>query len=405
MEVRGQAVQNVSASSPTRGKRTMSNADIRGRFIWHELVTTDPDAASEFYSKVLPWKTQDSGMPSYTLWMAGKTQVGGLTGLPDGAEAGSPPHWIVYIATPDVDATVAEAERLGGKVVKSASDIPNMGRFAVLADPQGATFAVYTPPGPPPEGGSGSPGAGEFNWHELATTDYAAALDFYVALFGWEKGPTHDMGSMGMYQIINLGGVQVGGIYNLHAPSAPPHWLSYVGVVDCAKATAAAKAAGARVLNGPMEVPGGSWISMLMDPQGGAFAVVEPPRVAAQKPAAKAKKPKAVVKADTASADWHPEAAPAAAKKAPRKAAKKAPSKASGKAAAKKAPAKAAKKSAKKVAKKAVKKAAKKVAKKAAKKAVKKAARKGAQKVAKKAAKKATKGTSAKRGKSAARKK
>ena len=87
----------------------MSNADIRGRFIWHELVTTDPDAASDFYSKVVPWKTQDSGMPSYTLWMAGKTQVGGLTGLPDGAEAGSPPHWIVYIATPDVDATGGEA--------------------------------------------------------------------------------------------------------------------------------------------------------------------------------------------------------------------------------------------------------------------------------------------------------
>jgi uncharacterized protein len=365
----------------------MSNADIRGRFIWHELVTTDPDAASDFYSKVLPWKTQDSGMPSYTLWMAGKTQVGGLTGLPDGAEAGSPPHWIVYIATPDVDATVAEAERLGGKVVKSASDIPNMGRFAVLADPQGATFAVYTPPGPPPEGGSPAAGPGEFNWHELATTDYAAALEFYVALFGWEKGPTHDMGSMGMYQLINLAGAQVGGIYNLHAPSTPPHWLSYVGVVDCAKATAAAKAAGARVLNGPLEVPGGSWISMLMDPQGGAFAVVEPPRVAAQKPAHKAKKPKAV-----AAADSPPEApAKAAPKKSPRKTAKKGP----GKAAAKKAPAKAA---AKKAVKKAAKKAAKKVAKKVAKKAAKKAAKKGP------AAKRAV-AKSAKRGKSAVKKK
>jgi uncharacterized protein len=398
MEVRRQAVQNVSASSPTRGKRTMSNADIRGRFIWHELVTTDPDAASEFYSKVLPWKTQDSGMPSYTLWVAGKTQVGGLTGLPDGAEAGSPPHWIVYIATPDVDATVAEAERLGGKVVKSASDIPNMGRFAVLADPQGATFAVYTPPGATPEGGSSSPGPGEFNWHELATTDYAAALDFYVALFGWEKGPTHDMGNMGMYQIINLGGAQVGGIYNLHVPSTPPHWLSYVGVADCAKATAAAKAGGARVLNGPMEVPGGSWISMLMDPQGGAFAVVEPPKTA-QKPAAKAKKPKADAKAETTAAVSKPEAATAAtpAKKAPRKAAKKAPAKGKGKPAAKKAPAKAA-------AKKAVKKAARKVAKKAVKKTAKKAAKKVAKKVAKKSATKG-KSTSAKRGKSAARKK
>ncbi len=375
----------------------MSNADIRGRFIWHELVTTDPDAASDFYSKVLPWKTQDSGMPSYTLWMAGKTQVGGLTGLPDGAEAGSPPHWIVYVATPDVDATVAEAERLGGKVVKSAADIPNMGRFAVLADPQGATFAVYTPPGPPPEGGTPAAGPGEFNWHELATTDYAAALEFYVALFGWEKGPTHDMGSMGMYQLINLAGAQVGGIYNLHAPSTPPHWLSYVGVVDCAKATAAAKAAGARVINGPMEVPGGSWISMLMDPQGGAFAVVEPPKVAAQKPAAKAKKPKVVAREDvdaaTATGASEPEPAEAAPKKAPRKVAKKKGPKAKGKLAAKKAPAKAA-------AKKAVKKAAKK----AAKKAVKKAAKKVAKKATKSAAKKGP-AKSAKRGKSAAKKK
>src|SRR5581483_9470920 len=151
----------------TRGKRTMSNADIRGRFVWHELMTTDTDAAAAFYSKVVPWKTQDSGMPSYTLWMAGKTQVGGLTGLPaEGGASSAPPHWIVYIATPDVDATVADAERLGGKVLKGATDIPNMGRYAVLTDPQGATFAVYTPPGAPPEGASAAGGGpGEFTWH------------------------------------------------------------------------------------------------------------------------------------------------------------------------------------------------------------------------------------------------
>ena len=371
----------------------MSNADIRGRFIWHELVTTDPDAASDFYSKVVPWKTQDSGMPSYTLWMAGKTQVGGLTGLPDGAEAGSPPHWIVYIATPDVDATVAEAERLGGKVVKSASDIPNMGRFAVLADPQGATFAVYTPPGgPPPQGSGGSNGPGEFTWHELATTDYAAALEFYVELFGWEKGPAHDMGAMGIYQIIEQHGAQVGGVYNLQGPPTPPHWLSYVQVADCEKATAASKSAGGRVLHGPIEVPGGSWITMMVDPQGGAFAVVEAPKAVAQKPAPKAKRPKGTAKADSSGAMSKPEAVrpaasepvAAAAKKARRKAGKKGKSVTP----AKKAPAK----------KAAGKKAVKKAAKKAVKKAVKKVARKAAKKQP------ATKSTSAKRGKSAAKK-
>ena len=378
----------------------MSNADIRGRFIWHELVTTDPDAAAAFYSKVVPWKTQDSGMPSYTLWMAGKAQVGGLTGLPESAEAGTPPHWIVYIATPDVDATVADVERLGGKIVKEPADIPNMGRFAVLTDPQGATFAVYTPPGPPPEGSEGAkPGAGEFTWHELATTDAEAALDFYVELFGWEKGEAHDMGAMGTYQLINHQGAQVGGVYNLQGNATPAHWLSYVQVPDCSKATDVAKAEGARVLNGPIEVPGGSWITMLQDPQGGSFAVVEPPKAAAMKPAAKAKKPKgdkAAARADAPSAVSQPEDAPAV-KPARKKAAKK---KAAG-AAAKKSPAR--KAPAKKTA------AGRSAPRKSAgkKTAVKKAAGRPAKKAAKKGAGRPAPGKaagSAKRGKSAAKK-
>ena len=381
----------------------MSNADIRGRFIWHELVTTDPEAAAAFYSKVVPWKTQDSGMPSYTLWMAGKTQVGGLTGLPESEEAGTPPHWIVYIATPDVDATVADAERLGGKVVKDPADIPNMGRFAVLTDPQGATFAVYTPPGPPPEGSEGAkPGAGEFTWHELATTDAAAALDFYIELFGWEKGPGHEMGAMGTYHIINHQSAGVGGVYNLQGAATPPHWLSYVQVSDVTEATEVAKDAGARVLNGPMEVPGGSWITMLEDPQGGSFAVVESAKAEASKPAAKAKKPKkekTAAKADEPAAVSQLELIPAA-EKAPRKPAKKG----AGRPAPKKAPAK------KTVAKKTVAKktAAKKTAAKktpAKKAAGRPAAKKVAKKAAKKGAPKAVGSTGAQRGKSAIKKK
>jgi len=195
---------------------------------------------------------------------------------------------------------------------------------------------------------------------------------------GERPGSRH--GSHGYLQLINQNGAQVGGIYNLNTPSTPPHWLSYVGVVDCEKATAAAKAAGARILNGPMEVRRGSWITMMMDPQGGAFAVVEPPKAAAQKAAAKAKKPKTAAKADTPAAATPPAPEPKAAKKPAGKAAAK-----KGKAPAKKAPAK------KAVAKKAARKAVKKAVKKVAKKAVKKAAKKAVKKVAKKAAGKAVK--------------
>jgi len=349
----------------------MSNADIRGKVLWHELLTTDTSGAAGFYPKVLPWRSQPSGMPGYTLWMAGQAQVGGLMALPADA-AGTPPHWLIYVGTPNVDATAEHAQRLGAKVWKAATDIPNVGRFAVLADPQGATFALFTPGA----GGGGSPAAGPgvFSWHELATTDVAAALRFYGELFGWTKGPGHDMGAMGTYQIIERFGSQIGGMCNVQGPATPPSWLSYVEVTDSARAVAAAKGAGGRLLHGPVEVPGGSWIALFLDPQGGAFAVHEMPRAAATRPAAPpppkpaappppkpaAPAPKPAAAPAPAAAAAPAAAKPAAPKKAAKKASKKKPKKKP--AARKPAKKKAAKAPRRKVARKAPRKAAKKKA-------------------------------------------
>ncbi|MGH8199348.1 MAG: VOC family protein [Steroidobacteraceae bacterium] len=295
----------------------MSNAEIRGRFVWHELMTTDPQAAGAFYSKVLPWKTQPSGMPDYTLWVSGKTQTGGLMAQPESArQSGAPPSWLVYIGTPDVDATAAAAERLGGKVLKSPGDIPGVGRFAVLADPQGAAFAVFKPGAPP----ANAPG-NDFSWHELATSDHQAALTFYSELFGWSRGPAHDMGPGGIYQLIEHGGAQIGGAYKLMDASKPSHWLTYIRVKSVDKAAAAAKGAGGRVTQEPMEVPGGSRIAHILDPQGGAFAVHELAKQAATA-SAPAQKPATAPKAAAKKA-----AAPKAAK-ARRPARKKAAAKA-----------------------------------------------------------------------------
>jgi predicted enzyme related to lactoylglutathione lyase len=317
----------------------MSNADIRGRFIWHELLTTDTAAAAAFYPRVVPWRTQPSSMPGYTIWMAGQSQVGGLMALPSDA-AGTPPHWLIYIGTPNVDATAEHAQRLGARVVKAASDIPNVGRFAVLADPQGATFALYTPG---PSGGAvPAPGPGIFSWHELATTDVAGALRFYGELFGWTKGAGHDMGAMGVYQIFERFGSMIGGMCNVQGPATPPSWLSYVQVADSTRAVAAAKSAGGRLLHGPVEVPGGSWIALFIDPQGGAFAVQEPPRAAAAKPAAPPPKPAAAAPKPAAAPTAAPAPLAAAKPAAPKAAAAKKPAKkkAAKKTAAKKKPAK-----------------------------------------------------------------
>lgn len=300
----------------------MSNADVLGRFVWHELLTTDTAAAAAFYQKVVPWRTQPSNMPGYTIWMAGQAQIGGLMALPTEA-GGTPPHWLVYVGTPNVDTTCAQAQGLGARVVKSPTDIPNVGRFAVLADPQGATFSLFTPGGGPPPA---TPAQGGFTWHELATTDVAGALRFYGTLFGWTKGQGHDMGAMGVYQLFEHGRDPLGGMCNVQGPSTPANWLSYVHVADADKAVAAAKAAGGRLLHGPMEVPGGSWIALMMDPQGGAFAVQEAQRTTSKaKPAASAPKPAAATpKLKPAAASAPPKPAPAAKPAgAPKKVAKK----------------------------------------------------------------------------------
>src|SRR5438046_8983301 len=111
-------VDSGRCRSQKRGTLIMSNAESRGRFIWHELLTTDTAAAAAFYPKVLPWRTQPSSMPGYNLWMAGQTQIGGLMALPPEA-AGTPPHWLIYVGTPSVDASCSQAQGLGAKVLKA----------------------------------------------------------------------------------------------------------------------------------------------------------------------------------------------------------------------------------------------------------------------------------------------
>jgi predicted enzyme related to lactoylglutathione lyase len=218
-----------------------------------------------------------------------------------------------------------------------------------------------------------APAFGGFSWHELATTDVAAALRFYGELFGWNKGVGHDMGAMGVYQLFEHGGMAVGGMCNTQGPSTPPSWLSYVHVADSSRAVGAVKSAGGRLLHGPVEVPGGSWIALFLDPQGGAFAVHEMPRATSRPAAAGTAAPTAAQLALKLSPSGSA-SSPAAARK---KAAKKKAAARKSVAKKKKAPARAARKSARK-AKKVVRRAKKTVrrAKRVVRRVVRRAARK-----------------------------
>jgi predicted enzyme related to lactoylglutathione lyase len=409
----------------------MAQGTFHGRFVWQELLTEDTAAAGAFYSKVVGWKAQPSAVDaSYTQFGIGSASTAGMMRVPDEARAaGVKPHWLPYIGAADLEATMAAAERLGGRIIRAAHDIPTVGRFAILADPQGAPFAVFKPAQdgmvPPAEAPLGG-----FAWMELATSNHEAAFDFYSKLFGWQALHRMDMGPQGVYLIFGSDGVQRGGMYKLQQErSSKPYWLAYANVPSADAAASAATAAGGRVLAGPMEVPGGGRMAQILDPAGALFAVHSapakaaaapapskpaaskpaPPKPAAPKPAevkpaapkpapapAKPAAAPAVAKPSTPPPAKPPAAAPPAPKPAaappapPKAAAKKAaPKKAAPKkVAAKKPPAK--KKAAKKK-KPAARKPARKKApakKAAARKSAAKSARKSAKKSARKAAKK-----------------
>ncbi len=267
----------------------MSTTSNRGLFVWHDLVTTDPAAAAAFYGKVMGWQMKPWGHSApYTLCVTAAGPVAGIGALPEDARAmGASPYWLGYIATPDLDVTIAHATGLGARVLKGATMIEGTGRYAVLADPQGASFGVYTPPqpAPPPAGG-----IGQFVWHELTTGDVEAALGFYRALFGWSELQRMDMGAMGPYVIFGSDGVQRGGIYRRQEGSGgDSYWMAYANVPSADAATGVATGHGARVLHGPADIPGGGRITMMLDPQGAAIAVHSAKMTAqpAVKPAAK----------------------------------------------------------------------------------------------------------------------
>jgi predicted enzyme related to lactoylglutathione lyase len=249
---------------------------MASNFVWYELMTSDLAAAESFYKEVVGWNTEPfpgSDFP-YTVVKAGDRAIGGLTAVPqEAARTGMRPNWAGYIFAEDVDATTRSIASAGGTVYRQPADIPGVGRFSVVTDPQGAMFMLLSPQGeaqpplPPTT-------EGHVGWRELYTVDWKSAFDFYAGTFGWQKGEAMDMGPMGVYQLFTVGGEQTGGMMN--KPAEIPHamWLFYFNVGDIDAAAGRVGDGGGHVLNGPMEVPGGGWIVQCVDPQGAMFALV-----------------------------------------------------------------------------------------------------------------------------------
>ena len=267
----------------TEGAPATARPNPQGDFIWYELMTPDPDGAKAFYDAVVGWEIGGEGPPEYNGYrMIGRSDgkfAGGLLPLtPEMQQHGARPTWLGYIYVPDVDEKIASIEAAGGKALMPATDVPNVGRIAMVADPQGAPFYVMRPI--PPEGDPNAQSdvfstsaQQRVNWNELSTSDPAAARRFYGEQFGWDSAEFMPMGEMGDYRFIDHHGQRLGALCGT-MPGQQSRWRYYIRVPSIAKAKELVEGNGGTVAMGPHEVPTGDWILIGTDPQGAEFALV-----------------------------------------------------------------------------------------------------------------------------------
>lgn len=243
-------------------------------------MTSDPTAAQRFYPAVTGWgvQTWDQSTPDnpYRMWTTSGQAIAGFMPITQDQKAvGVRPSWLGYIGVENAQETVRRATALGAKVNMGPHTAKSVGTFAILTDPQGATFAILQPETRSP-GFDGNGEQGHFSWHELLTTNMDAAFTFYRQLFNWEKISEMDMGNdVGKYLMYGQRGKSYGGIYNRSGRMAqvPPSWFYYVTVPDVRRATDVARRGGAQIVFDVMEVPGGDKVSMFSDPQGAMIAL------------------------------------------------------------------------------------------------------------------------------------
>lgn len=249
-----------------------------GRFVWHDLVSTDVPRSLDFYRRVFGWtgKPMDMGGGKvYHLLSSDGRDFGGVM-APN--EPGQPSTWMGYVSVRNVDAAVRAAQAAGGTILMPGTDIPNVGRFAAIADPLGAVTCPLSLDNPTPGDPDARPGFGQVSWNELVTTDPGSVKSFYGKVYGWTVGEM-DMGPMGTYYLFRDGAKDLGGMMKMpsSAPAgSPPMWLSYVAVADTDRTLEGAVAAGATVGMAAFDVPGVGRLAMFIDPQGAMIALLTP---------------------------------------------------------------------------------------------------------------------------------
>lgn len=235
---------------------------------WVELSTSDIPAAASFYAALFGWRCATDPRPEaggYTMARLGEAAVAALT---PGRQPGQSAAWTVSFSTRDADAVASKVTSAGGNLLAGPTDVFEMGRFALLADPEGAVFSLWQPGTFAGAELLGEPGA--LGWVELSTRDTERALSFYPSVLGW----TVKAGES--YTHWGVGGADFGGMMAMDErfePEVPPYWLPYFVVGDVDATAATALSAGGDLLLPPTSIPDGPRIAVLRDPQGAPFGI------------------------------------------------------------------------------------------------------------------------------------
>jgi predicted enzyme related to lactoylglutathione lyase len=250
-----------------------------GVFFWRDLMTTDQDAALKFYGDLFGWKLnrkfEMDGDEAYYILENNGERFGGMTKL--SPEAGSHPYWVSYIRTPDVDATAARAKEIGGSIMFGPEDIPEVGRFAIIADQAGAGFSAMTDKMPEPVADGDDVKAGGVTWNELLTSDVEGSLKFYADLFGYgiEKQEMSGM-SYSMLSVDRAGTpTPIAGVFAKPEQMKVSAWMIYFKVDDIDAARKKIEELGGKNIGPVMEVPEVGRMSTAMDSTGGYFSIHE----------------------------------------------------------------------------------------------------------------------------------
>ena len=241
-----------------------------GTFCAVDLAAADVEKGKAFYAGLFGWDHADPYRDWTACLLDGKIVAGIFNQPVDQREAGVPPNWVNYVSVTDADTSVARAVELGGDVLAPPVDIGEGGRMGVLADPQGAAFALWQPGGY--AGGQLVNVPGALTWNQLTTSDPEAAIAFYTELFGWTtEAPAGGDGAF--WSCKNSEGWLTGGVMGPPpGMDAPPSWTPYFASADLKQHEAGVKELGGAALSPILPVPAGE-LFVAQDDQGAVFGL------------------------------------------------------------------------------------------------------------------------------------